>query len=790
MSALTLKALRDVVAHRGQFLALMVLVAIGITSYVTFQNSTRDLQQSLDTAYSKLQLADFDVVARRVPPSAARDVERLTGIAAARVRTVTDVGLDLTEGSQASARLITIDADHAATVNALQLTKGRLPAPAATDEVVLDPKFSGETGIGPGDTLVLRVSGQRKRVRVVGVGSDPEYLYPLRSEGDLPTPGEFAVVWLTDHAAEYLLGASGGTEVCVRLVPGTRVTPVIKAVERELRAYDVVETIRRDDMPGYAALKSEIDQNRVMARTMPPLVLAISAMSLFIALSRIVQSQRGQIGLAKALGYSDGAILGHYLSFGVIIAIAGSVLGSLLGLLGARGMTATYVSMLGIPFLESRTYPDVIAVGAGLALLTCAAAAIVPAWTSARLAPAIAMHPDPNRALSGGRVPLLERILDPVIPRALVFRLPLRNVFRARRRSLYTVLGIAFAMVLTVTTVAMFDSIDYLIAETFGRTERWDISAVFSEPFGSARIEEVRGYTGVRSVQPALIVPITIKANGREKSIVLTAMTPSATFHGFKPAGGSDPAKALEAGEIVLSESTAKQLRIPLGARVLVDSPVIDEPVALTVGAFSTETLGQPAFVSFDAAGTLLGRRITEYNALYITALPAESETLRDRIYDLPGAANVIVKAGMVKRLVKLLEMFNTFGAVLLGFGMSMAFVVIYTTFSTNVNERTREIATMRTIGESNWRLAVIITVENLIIAVAALPLGIWLGLRAADAAFARFASDSYTLTATVFPHSVVQICLAMIFVLLVSEIAPIRRIFRLDLAEATKVME
>ncbi len=45
-----------------------------------------------------------------------------------------------------------------------------------------------------------------------------------------------------------------------------------------------------------------------MARSLPALVLAISAMSLFIALSRLVQAQRGEIGLAKALGYSDGQI--------------------------------------------------------------------------------------------------------------------------------------------------------------------------------------------------------------------------------------------------------------------------------------------------------------------------------------------------------------------------------------------------------------------------------------------------------------------------------------------------
>ena len=74
-----------------------------------------------------------------------------------------------------------------------------------------------------------------------------------------------------------------------------------------------------------------------MARSMPLLVLVISSMSLFIALSRLVTAQRGEIGLAKALGYSDGQILVHYLSFALIIAAGGSLLGVGLGLLGRAG---------------------------------------------------------------------------------------------------------------------------------------------------------------------------------------------------------------------------------------------------------------------------------------------------------------------------------------------------------------------------------------------------------------------------------------------------------------------
>ena len=86
-----------------------------------------------------------------------------------------------------------------------------------------------------------------------------------------------------------------------------------------------------------------------------------------------------------------------------------------------------------------------------------------------------------------------------------------------------------------------------------------------------------------------------------------------------------------------------------------------------------------------------------------------------------------------------LMAVTNVFGWVLLAFGSALAFVVVFTTFTANVTERTREIATMRTIGEDNVRLTVMVTLENLLLTLAALPLGVWLGVQATNAIFASF---------------------------------------------------
>ncbi len=790
ISMLTLKAWRDMKAHKGQFISLVVLIAIGITSYVTFQNGYYNLKASLDHAYSTLRLADFTVRVDRVPLAAARAVERVPGVERAIVRTVNDVGIERGNGEQATARVIS-SAGPSAKIDAVHLEEGRYPAPGARDEVALSTQFARDTATRPGDEITLLIGGHRVPVRVVGIGVDPENMYAMQSEGTLPAPGTFALVYTSEKGIEYLFGTShSGNDVAVVAKPGVAVEALSEEVEDELRPYGLDSTILRDDMPSYAGLESELEQNRLMARSMPALVLAISAMSLFIALSRLVQAQRGEIGLAKALGYSDRRILGHYLTIALIVAVSGSVIGLALGVWGAQGVAAMYVSMLGLPFLTGGFYPDVAAIAVALAVVACLLAAAVPAWRSARLAPAMAMHSDPNVSLTGGHIPVVERVLRPILPRSFTFRVPLRNVFRAKRRTVYTILGIAFAMVLSVATVAMFDSIDYIMNRAFTGIERWDIMAVFDQPFGTARMAEVRDMSGVQRVQVALMLPVTISANGAEEDVVVTATNPDADFHGFEPVGGPPPSDSLADGDLVLSASTARTLRVVPGDSVSVDSPLVDDPVMMRVGTLSDEMLGQPVFVSLEAASRLTGSAVTAFNVLYIDADPARANRIRQDIYDLPGASAVQVKASYVEQLKKWLQLFDFFGVVLLGFGAALAFVVVFTTFTANVTERTREIATMRTIGEDNVRLTVMITLENLAIALAAVPLGIWLGVQAANALFAYFDVEGFELRAHIYPSSIAQICVLMLIVLLLSEIPPVRRIFRLDLAEATKVME
>jgi putative ABC transport system permease protein len=376
------------------------------------------------------------------------------------------------------------------------------------------------------------------------------------------------------------------------------------------------------------------------------------------------------------------------------------------------------------------------------------------------------------------------------LPASFSFRSPLRNIFRARRRSIYTIIGITFALILTISTWALFDSFDYLIDRKFNFDENWDVAAVLAQPIDLAQFGDIQRWPGVRRVQPAGQVTAKLEADGKTHEGLLIAMDPAADFRRFDIASGDTARDALDANGLILPQTIADKLDVEVGDEVLVKTPYSRESRPVTLRSIADEAWGASMFTSARQGMSLVGSPVPVPNALYIEVEPGSAGEVKKRLYGVPGTESVVVKDDLKSAIVDQLDFLYLFGGILLAFGFSMAFVVIYNTFTANITERTREIATMRTIGEDGRHLAWMVTLENMLLAVVGIPLGIVLGLYAANSLYASLSTEAYTFRAVLYPQTYLWIILSILGVLLVSEIPPILRIFRLDLAEATKVIE
>jgi len=175
---------------------------------------------------------------------------------------------------------------------------------------------------------------------------------------------------------------------------------------------------------------------------------------------------------------------------------------------------------------------------------------------------------------------------------------------------------------------------------------------------------------------------------------------------------------------------------------------------------------------------------------MYLNVNPKQADNIKKKLFKQPGVADVMVKQSFLNSIEKILESSIASFAILLLFAFAIAFVITYNTFTTNILERSREIATMRTIGEDLRHLALAVTLENLFLALAGIPLGIYLGALASKAMFESLSTEAFHFKAVIFPISYLYVTVSILVVLLLSEIPPIRRVFKLDLAEATKAIE
>jgi lipoprotein-releasing system permease protein len=135
------------------------------------------------------------------------------------------------------------------------------------------------------------------------------------------------------------------------------------------------------------------------------MIVAVAAFNIVATLVMIVKEKQTDIAILRTLGAGPPNVLLTFAVQGVLIGLAGTLLGALLGTLLAdnlQSLVGALEHLLGTQFLDARVYYmsdlpayvegiDVLRV-CGVAFVLCALATVYPAWRAARTAPAEALR--------------------------------------------------------------------------------------------------------------------------------------------------------------------------------------------------------------------------------------------------------------------------------------------------------------------------------------------------------------------------------------------------------------
>ncbi len=794
MSLLNVKLLRDIWQSRWQFIAVIVVVMLGISFYQSSWMSYRNIGASYELYYDMLHFADFEITLKQAPDSIDRRLRQVPGITSVQPRIVSEVELEMpvADAKEVIARIISLPDSGRAAVNGVTVLHGRYLGPAHKREVLVERSFAEHHSLRVGDYVHPVVDGEVTDFRIVGLALSPEYLYAIQSKQYLmPTPSTFGVFWVRQGQAERLLGMSGMVNnVCGRGEEGQR-DRVMTTAHAMLRRYGAEEPVPRKKQPSNYLLQMDLEGFKQNAVFFPLLFLFSASLTIYTLLVRIVNSQRGQIGFMRASGVSVKALTWHYLYYALLCGGMGGVLGVIAGIYMSLALTRYYLNFLAIPVIHNPMHWPTVVVGVAAGVLSCGIAGYFSSRRVALLDPAVALR---EEVATVGRRPLIERLL-PVLGRlSFYWRIPLRNIFRNRRRTLYTAIGIAMGVSLILISLAirdaMFDSIDTYIQQI----QRYDLQASFIPPQTASIGFHVAQWPGVRKTETTLALPVELRRGKRVVNTVLVGLEPGSHLQALVSPEGR--AVQVHGSAVLMSAANRKKLDAETGDVIRLAFALNDEDTNIEVPVRVGEIIRQPvgSHVYLPAATV---RRIFERDLglpkKSVTTLMVLAETdhlkmIKEKLYDVPNVAAVEDSRKTRGQLVEMMELNLGFIAIMITLGAGLALAIIYNTVSINIVERTRELASMRAMGMARRTVGVLITVENLLVGVLGLVGGIPLGYILNQVLVASWENETMQFEAVIFPASYFITIIAIVLTILLSQIPGIRQLNRVDLAAATKV--
>lgn len=781
------KLLRDLRSSKGLFLAVTLIIFLAVAFFGAMFMAYQNLNDSYNYSYEQLGFADFTVMVDHDATEALEQLQAVEVIDAVTGRMNTDFALTLpgAQSQKVLARVISLPAsesDRVNVVNDVLVDSGGYFSDDGNLEVLLEKNFAEHHEIEPGQIASLTVGEETIPFEVAGIATSPEYIFPAKSRQEIIVSADvWGVVFITENVRTSLLNYPMN-EFCFLIADGADMETVIAEVKGVLNPYDVMDVVPQEDQPSYAGLQMDLDQFATLAEVFPLLFIIVGAMATYILLTRIVYNQRSQIGLMRAVGHSRRQVMFHYLGFALFIGIIGSVLGTIAGYLLSEGITHLYAGLINLPF--TTTEPQWMAMGGGffLGLLPCFISGLMPAWAASRIPPAEAMRAP---APTAGRKLLLERMFPFLNRLSSLWKIPIRNIFRNRRRSLYTVIGVTFGVSLILISAVMIDSMRELMDFMYEDVQRYDARVDFAEPQSSDIVNEIKGWRGVKSVEPILEVQTRMKFEEEEYTTLLRALPSDGKLRGLYSKSGDSISVSYDG--ILLSEGLRNTLDVQQGNILDLDMESPYSDARLEVAGFIKEPMGSFGYVPLEQVQAELTGGMDDISGLLVEVESEFEDTFREMAYGLKSAPSVELTSETKEGMDNMMEAGIVMLWIMLLFGAVLALAIVFTTVTVNILERRREIATMRTLGESKGNIAAMITIENLILGAAGLIPGIALGYAIALFFFSLFQGDMFTMDLVILPGTYILTVGIIIGIMLISQIPSIRSINRLNLAQVTK---
>lgn len=715
--------LRELWRLRGQLLSIGLVVATAVTMLVTMRGTYEALYEGRAAYYRDYRLGHVWSSLEQAPVTLRDRIALIPGVNAVQTRVTSFATLDLPWlDAPGQGLFVSVPETRRADVDDIHIREGRYVRPGRASEVVVNENFFRANGLEIGDPITAVLNGVRRTMTIVGSAISPAHSYAVPPGALYPDDERYGVFWMSNEILGPNLDAEDAfNEVALRLARGASETAVIRELDRILDPYGGLGAYGREDQLSWKILNDEINQNRTMGTVFPLVFLGVAAFLLNLVLSRLIATQRTEIGALKAMGYSNREIGVHFLSYSVAAVGLGTLLGASGGMWLGDAMIGLYDEYFNFPVLEHELSWTLVLIGGGISFVAAVLGGGGAVRRATSLPPAEAMRPEPPDRFTPGWVERagVGRLLS------TGGRLILRNLERRPVRALTSSLGVAFSVAILVIGMFMFDGMERMLDLQFGVAQREDLTVAFNRDMGPDVRYALASMPGVTRVEPYQSVPVRLHVGHRERELAITGLELDSRLRLIVSENGRVHPLPLEG--MLLSSVLADRLRIEPGDTSSVEALTgLRRTERIVVAGVVDDLLGASAYMSTDALRRLT-REGPRASGAYLLTDEARLEEVNRELKAAPAVASVASPATMLESFESQLED-SLYVSIffLVGFASVISVAIIYNGTRIALSERGRELASLRVLGFTKKEVATLLFGEQAVITVAAIPMG-WL---------------------------------------------------------------
>lgn len=750
------KMLRDIKRNLSQFIIVFLMILVGMATYSGIEGYMQGMQNSVDQFYEKNNLQDLNIRGA-LSREDAEKIQNLDEVKRAEEKlTFKSPVLSLSHHKNGENYQLEINLISSNDVAKLEVQNGEAFG-KEKEGIWIDAYFAKNNNLGVGDEISFLHEETEFTFKILGIIYAPDHVYFAKSESEIvPDFKEYGYAYLSydvfykkDRVRPFSQKEQQAlkkfTQLMVDLKEDAGISEVKAKIQEIVGRRGVVSKMR--DELAVKVYQEEVDENKSIISVFTGFFILIAILSTITTMRRLVSCDRMQIGVLKAIGFSDSYIAWHYILYGVFLGITGGVVGLMVGHLILAPMFLDRI----MHFFEVPNYSQSITISSLLVFLSTIIIIGSTCFMSVR------------KTLSSKTAELLKPETPKINQREMRLttgkffkrmsfssRFNVRDLLRNKGRTLTTLVGLLGSVALIILALGIYTSMQNFIKIETETVNNFNYRASLNKE----RIQTIRAETNSQEKHPSQALEqyqkqleTRFEKNSEQKMIEFTTKdsdkfeTSNLFIDNSKDSVRfldlTRKPMSLDKDGIYLSRKLALKYRIRVGDEIKWKIFGEEKYYSSRVVGLIIKQQDQNLVISRKYLNNL-GIKY-QPNTFYLDN-ELEEEGLK-KVLDIQSKEKVALN------LKKMLNTILTMLVILIVLAIVLGIIIIYNMGILRFIEQDCQIATMKVLGFSDKRLSKIFTKQNLWITIVASLIGIPIGIALTEYIYNVSISDNVDIS-------------------------------------------